>query len=274
MLWEKYRPRNIRDLINNDNITFTTYKIVKKIGILNILLWGNSGTGRTTFIFSLLNELNFFGYNFYFFKICSIMEIKKIKSQNFNTKILRFTIKNRIYSKIYILNNSDYLSFINQLFLKNYLENFCLFLNFWIICKSFSKINTGISSRCLYIHLKKQGYLSITVRFKEIIEKENIFLFLETLDKLIMIGNFNFYFYFRIFIENFSMSVTKKILSLVFEKNFFFHLNLHFFKDILMKDKDISRIRKTYFKTFYFQLLKKQSTKYWFFIHNCHLFLE
>lgn len=274
MLWEKYRPRNIRDLINNDNITFTTYKIIKKIGILNILLWGSTGTGKTTFIFSLLNELNFFGYHFYYFKICSIMEIKKIKNQNFNTKFLYFSLKNRIYNKIYILENSDYLSFINQLFLKNYLENFCLFLNFWIICKSFSKINIGISSRCLYIHLKKQGYLSITVRFKEILEKENIFFFLETLDKLIMLGNFNFYFYFRILIENFSLSITKQILSLIFDKKIFFQLNLNFFKDIFMKDKEISRIRKTFLKKFYCQLLNKESTKYWFFVYNFNLFFE
>jgi DNA polymerase III gamma/tau subunit len=274
MLWEKYRPRNIRDLINNDNITFTTYKIFKKIGIINILVWGSSGTGKTTFIFSLLNELTFFRYNFYFFKICSITETKKIKKQNFNTKFLCFSTKHRIYNKLYIIDNCDYLSFINQLFLKYYLENFYLFLNFWIICKSISKINAGISSLCLYIHLKKQGYLSITVRFKEIIEKENIFIFLETLDKLIMLGNFNFNFYFQIYVENFSLKVNKQILSLIFETNFIFQLNLQFFKDIFMKDKEISRIRKTFFKKNYLRFIKSESSKYWFFIHNFNLFLE
>ncbi len=56
--WERYRPQTLKDIVLTKKIrTFLEYCIREK-DIPNILLYGNTGTGKTSFVNVLKNELN------------------------------------------------------------------------------------------------------------------------------------------------------------------------------------------------------------------------
>lgn len=59
ILIEKYRPSNITELITTDNINKIYNTITNNNKIPNLLLYGYSGQGKSTFIKILINKLNY-----------------------------------------------------------------------------------------------------------------------------------------------------------------------------------------------------------------------
>jgi len=219
-MWsEKYRPRNFRDLICNEDAVFVLYKILQKIGAFNILLQGPSGIGKNSSAFSFLNELSFQKSNYHLIELNGTDESRIKYTKEMLANFIETNFSNNITKKIVVIKNSDFLSFQNQLCLRKYLENNSSYSCFWLICKLFSKINTSILSRCIRIVLKKQGFLQPAVRLKEIVDKENMLIFLETLENFISIGNFNFRIFFNSLTQNFFLTLNHLILSIVIKKN-------------------------------------------------------
>jgi replication factor C subunit 3/5 len=277
-MWsEKYRPRNFRDLICNEDAIFTLFKLQKKIGIYNIIIFGPSGVGKNSSFYSFLNELIIEKDNYQLIELSSIDEYKLKNTNEMISDFLFMNFSKEKKKKIIIIKDSDYLPFQNQLYLRTYLENVSPFFNFWLVCKFISKINTAISSRCVRILLKKQGFLQPTVRIKEIIDKENILIFLETLEKFISVGNFNIRMILKLLGEFFIFNFNPIIKSFMIGKYFISKYKDIYSKDYFIKDKEYTCLRKN----FYFEY-KNRNTKLktikknkdWFYSNNPNIIFE
>ena len=277
-MWtEKYRPRNFRDLICNEDAIFTLYKMQKKIGIYNIIIFGPSGIGKISSFYSFLNELIIQKDNYQLKELSGVDEHKLKNINEIISDFLLMNFSNKKKKKIIIIKDSDYLPFQSQLFLRKYLENVSPFFNFWLVCKFISKINTAISSRCVRIFLKKQGFLQPTVRTKEIFDKENILIFLETLEKFISLGNFNLRLILNLLVEYFIFNYNSIIKSFIIGKYFISKYKVNYSKDYFLKDKEYTCIRKT----FYFDCKNRNTTlkninknKNWFYSNNPNIIFE
>ena len=58
MLYEKFKPNNFKQLVCNEDSIFMLDKILKKIGIFNILISGPAGIGKNSLFSSFLNQIS------------------------------------------------------------------------------------------------------------------------------------------------------------------------------------------------------------------------
>jgi replication factor C subunit 3/5 len=277
-MWtEKYRPRNFRDLICNEDSIFTLYKLQKKIVIYNIIIFGPSGIGKISSFYSFLNELIIQKDNYHLIELSGVDEYKVKNTNEIISDFLFMNFSKEKKKKIIIIKDSDYLPFQSQLCLRKYLENLSPFFNFWLVCKFIFKINTAISSRCVRILLKKQGFLQPTVRIKEIFDKENILIFLETLEKFISLGNFNFRLILNLLTEYFIFNFNPIIKSFIIGKYFISKYKENYSKDYFFKDKEYTCFRKTFYydcKNRNTKLKNIKKNKNWFYSNNSNIIFE
>ena len=57
--WERYRPQRLNEIILTDKVRKFMEYCIREKDIPNILLYGNTGTGKTSFVNVLANELKF-----------------------------------------------------------------------------------------------------------------------------------------------------------------------------------------------------------------------
>ena len=277
MFCEKFKPKNFKDLVCNEDSVFMLYKILKKIGIFNLLISSSSGLGKNSLFFSFLNELSFQPHNYELIELFGINDNKIKNTKEFIADCLENNFSKNIKKKIIIIKDLDFLPFHNQLYLRKYLENFSFSYNFWLISKSIFTINTGISSRCVRIILKKQGNIQISVRIKEIFDKENITLCLETTERFIGLGNFNFRVIYNFLIKIYIFNYARQIKSLTIQENFTSTYKKNFCKEYFLRDKNYEYIKKIFknkFKFSYHEPKFWNSYTSWFFLNNITMVFE
>nr|UXY87862.1 DNA replication factor C complex subunit 3 [Cryptomonas curvata] len=271
ILHERYRPRNVRDLVCNDDSVFIIYKIFNKIGVFNMIVFGPSGTGKTSLIFSIYNELISNKNSYELLEIWGLEEYKTKNTKAIIGDFLNNKFSSIVNTKLIIIKNSDFFSFQIQLFLRKYLENISKFYNFWLLCKFITKINNAISSRCVRIVLKKQGFIKQSVRFKEVLDKENLNISLETLEKLIDFSKFNFRLQYKYLVENFIFNSKRKIKSLIIQKKFVNYYDKNFFKDFFFREENFDYLKKILHfksKSLFAKSFFLHKKKIWFFLNN------
>jgi DNA polymerase III delta prime subunit len=272
---QKYRPRQIRDLVSNDDSIFIIFKIFKKIGLFNLIISGSTGSGKNSLIFSLFNNIFYNSNSYEFVELYGIEDYKMKDIKQIIWDFLENKFSLNVNKKIIIIKDSDFFSFQSQLYLRKYLENISKLYNFWLLCKCITKINNAISSRCVRIVLKKQGFIKQTVRIKEILDKENLKISLELVEKLIVFGKFSFRLTYNCLIECLILYSNRKIKSLIIKKEYNNHYKKIFFKNYLFKEDNFEYIIKN-------NLIKIKNKsrrlisleKNWFFLNNPIFLLE
>ena len=272
MLYEKFKPNNFKQLVCNEDSIFMLDKILKKIGIFNILISGPAGIGKNSLFSSFLNQISHKSND------CELIELfgnnaNKLKNtKEIITDFLENNFSKIVKKKIIIIKNSNYLPFETQLFLRKFLENFSTFYNFWFLAKSVYKLNNGISSRCVKIILKKQGFKQITVRIKEMTDKEKIFICLEILEKFVSLGKFNFILIYNFLNEFLIFAYTLKIKSLSIHENFTHNHTQNFYKDFFLRDCNYTYIKKMLgIKIRHSNSKLKFWNTDWFFLNNLNI---
>lgn len=174
-LWtEKYRPRTINDCVLPDNIknTFTTLR--DKGEIINLMLGGPAGTGKTTVARALCEELNI---DYIVINGSETRGIDMVREQ-----VQRFagTMSTNGKTKVIILDEADYITPEAQAALRNLIEAFSKNCRFIFTCNFRHKIIQPLHSRCSYIDFnfdKKELpklQVQIAKRVFEILETEGV----------------------------------------------------------------------------------------------------
>ena len=141
---EKYRPRNIDEIIsNNENINVLS-TMLKNGSLPHLLFHGTSGTGKTSLILALAREL--YGNNINLM----VMKLDASDDRGINSvreEIKGFAERKNMFSsgvKLIILDEADSMTFDAQFALRKIIEKYSVSTRFCLICNYENKIIPAI----------------------------------------------------------------------------------------------------------------------------------
>jgi replication factor C small subunit len=145
---EKYRPKSLKDVINQKHVTERLEAFVKDENIPHCLFAGSAGTGKTTCGLAMAHD--FYGKDWR----ANILETNASDERGID--VVRHKIKDfsrmksigNVPYKLVILDEADALTRDAQQALRRTMENFTRTTRFILICNYSSKIIDPIQSRC------------------------------------------------------------------------------------------------------------------------------
>jgi replication factor C subunit 2/4 len=204
-IWvEKYRPKKIKDIIQQEDIKKMIENIddIKKLP--HMLFYGQPGTGKTTAAINICRHI--FGYNNFdnFTKQKTNLLNEKIykervlelnASDERGIKIVRDKIKNFAALaineyinipnyKIIILDEADAMTNDSQFALRRIIEEYSSITRFILICNYVTKIIAPLSSRCTNFKFNNISYINMLNMIEKILINENIEYEIEELNRI------------------------------------------------------------------------------------------
>ena len=177
IMWvEKYRPKNLSEIVNQKEIIGSISGLLKKQGEMpNLLFSGAAGVGKTTTAICLSREILGDRWNNYTLELNASdergigMVREKVK------KFSRFAgLDTEIPFKIIILDEADEMTADAQTALRRIIEDTAKFCRFILIANNVSKIIPPIQSRCANFKFTLINQTDITNHLKFILKKEKI----------------------------------------------------------------------------------------------------
>ncbi|HNV01018.1 MAG TPA: replication factor C small subunit [archaeon] len=172
---EKYRPKNLSEVIGHEEITKRLKGYVDKKNMPNMMFSGPAGTGKTSSSIALAKE--FFSTNFE----QNFLELNA--SDDRGIDIVRNTIKDFARTlafdsnfKIIFLDECDALTQDAQQALRRTMEKYTKTCRFILSCNYSSKIIEPIQSRCVIYRFKPLGAKEVDEQIQKISEKEKIII--------------------------------------------------------------------------------------------------
>lgn len=173
---EKYRPSKINQIIGQDNIISSIKKMLKNGSFPHMLFHGTSGTGKTSTILSIIEEL--YGNN----KTLMVMKLDASDDRGINSvrdEIKGFAEKVLLFNngiKLIILDEVDSMTFDAQFALRRIIELYSSTTRFCLICNYENKIIHAIKSRCASFRFNpiEEKYIVERLRFISDYEKLKI----------------------------------------------------------------------------------------------------
>lgn len=193
---EKYRPEKIDDISYHDEIKNFIRRVKQTNELPHLLFHGPSGTGKTSTIIAIANEL--FG-----------MEMKKNRIYIINAsdkggindvrRIIKWFAKTALECsiddtiippyKIIILEEADMMTREAQNALRVTMEECSGITRFCFICNYVNQINDAIKSRCASFYFPQLNHSSMYARLNYISKKENLNCKDDVYDEIIKISN-------------------------------------------------------------------------------------
>ena len=183
LLWaEKYRPRTLDEMINQEEVVSRLKHFVKEKNMPHLLFAGPPGTGKTTAAHCLAHDLYGPGYRQYMLELNASDErgIDVIRSKV--KEFARSRVAGEIPFKIILLDEADNMTADAQQALRRLMEMYTATTRFILIANYPSKIIEPIQSRCAvfrFTPLKKEDIIG---RLKWIADKENVKYDMEALE--------------------------------------------------------------------------------------------
>ena len=178
---EKYRPRTLNDIISQEESINILNNTLKTGELPHLLLHGSPGTGKTSSILALCNQL--FGPERVNERVIELnasdergINIVRGKIINF-AKVAIGTVDSNYLCppyKIIILDEADAMTKEAQAALRKVMEENSNITRFCFICNYINQIIEPINSRCVKIRFKPINSESIITKLKLISKKENI----------------------------------------------------------------------------------------------------
>ena len=182
-LWvELYRPTTLDDVIYQTPDQQKFFKnIVKSRDLPNLLLSGAQGTGKTTISLALQNDLQIDPSDVLLVK-CS----DETGVENIRDNVSRFAQTMPIGDiKLVRLEEFDFLSQNGQAILRHVIEDNSETCRFIATCNYANKIMPAVKSRFQEFHFKAPDQEDILVKMAEMLDKEQIDIDLEALEKIV-----------------------------------------------------------------------------------------
>ena len=173
---EKYRPRLLDDVVNQEGIIKRLKQFVKDKSMPHIIFAGPAGTGKTTSALAMVREL--FGNK----KAINITYLELNASDARGIDVIRTYIKDfarakppsDIFFKILILDEADNMTAPAQQALRRTMEKYTRNCRMILICNYSNKIIPPIQSRCVVFRFSSLRNEDIKNRVKFVANKEDI----------------------------------------------------------------------------------------------------
>ena len=171
---EKYRPKNINDIVYHDDIRKTLKRLISNKKFPHTIFFGPPGTGKTSTILACAKEIYGDGYK--------TMVLELNGSDDRGIKVIRDQIKgfseyNQLFCrgvKLVILDEADSMTYDAQFALRRVIENYTNNTRFCLICNYISKLIPALQSRCITFRFSNISSDCSLIKLKQIISEENV----------------------------------------------------------------------------------------------------
>lgn len=175
LLWaEKYRPRSLDEIVNQEEIVSRLKKFVKERNMPHLLFAGPPGTGKTTAAHALAHDLYGRNYQQYLLELNASdergIDVIRTKVKEF----ARSRVPGEIPFKIIILDEADNMTADAQQALRRLMEMYTATTRFILIANYPSKIIEPIQSRCAFFRFTPLKKEDVVARLRWIAEHESV----------------------------------------------------------------------------------------------------
>ncbi|MCG3225297.1 MAG: replication factor C small subunit [Candidatus Heimdallarchaeota archaeon] len=190
VMWtEKYRPKTLDELKGHEDIVLRLKGFVQRRNLPHLLLAGPPGTGKTTALLALANDL--FGLNNVARNLLEMNASDDRGIDAIRTKVKEFA-RTASYGgvpfKIICLDEADSLTSAAQHALRRTMERYVKTSRFALICNYSSKIIEPIQSRCAIFRFKPLDEKSMKEFLIHICDNENLVYDKEGIDTVLYIS--------------------------------------------------------------------------------------
>ena len=174
----KYKPYFISDFYL-EKAHLTVLKALHELDDLNILIVGNSCSGKTSLIYAIIRE--YYGMNetavFPEYNIMFINNLKEQGIQYFRTEMKTFCqSKSNIpgKKKIIVVDDIDIINEQSQQVFRNYIDKYSKNVHFVSVCTNIQKVNESLQSRLHILKINQVNREKLETTMNKIIEKEQL----------------------------------------------------------------------------------------------------
>ena len=167
LLNEKYRPLSLDKFVGNENLKKTIQQFLNQNDIVNMLLYGGAGCGKTTLAKLIVHNLD-----------CDSLLINASDERGIETirdKVQGFaSVASFKPLKVVILDEADFLTIQAQASLRNIIETFSRTTRFIMTCNFVERIIDPLQSRCQVLKIIPPTKKDVAKHLAGILDQESI----------------------------------------------------------------------------------------------------
>jgi DNA polymerase III delta prime subunit len=173
----KYQPDDLNDFQQLDENTVKLVKSLIHLNNLNILIVGNTGTGKTSVIKSIIKEYYGNGSDYCHENVLVLNSLKEQGIQYYRNDLKIFCqtcslIKNK--KKIILLDDIDLINEQSQQVFRNYMDKYKHNINFISSCTNIQKVIDSLQSRTIIVKIHPVTYSCLQKIMTRISLNENL----------------------------------------------------------------------------------------------------
>ena len=173
----KYQPDDLNDFQQLDEDTVKLVKSLIHLNNLNILIVGNTGTGKTSVIKSIIKEYYGDGSDYCHENVLVLNSLKEQGIQYYRNDLKIFCqtcslIKNK--KKIILLDDIDLINEQSQQVFRNYMDKYKHNINFISSCTNIQKVIDSLQSRTIIVKIHPVTYSCLQKIMTRISLNENL----------------------------------------------------------------------------------------------------
>lgn len=196
---ELFRPKVLDEVFDNENVLGTIKKMVSSKSLCHMIMYGPSGTGKTSTIKSAANEIYGTGPT----RTYMVLEMNASAERGIDSirnRVNKFVTVEPVFHKTFsdnketlkklvVLDEADAMTEDAQESLRIIMETYINDASFCLICNYIVKIHEAIRSRCVKFKFTPISALHMKNKINEICEKKQISITKDGIQTLIFLAH-------------------------------------------------------------------------------------